>query len=33
MEYEKQYYAPEGFGTDTTSYEEDLLYYENDWEK
>lgn len=33
MEYEKHYYAPEGIVPDTTSYEEDLLFYENEWEK
>jgi hypothetical protein len=32
MEYEKHYYAPEGIGEDTTQ-EEDLLFYELNWEE
>lgn len=33
MEYENRYHAPEGFGNDTNSYEEDLLYNQLKWEE
>ncbi len=33
MEYEKHDYAPEGFGAGTEAYEEDLLFYDMEWEE